>query len=162
MYILGKVLILTGWPWYHCGSNFSLLLRVKDAFLLGSYILLSIIPWDSGYSPCNWEYALLQRSKEKEPSSYTNTSFRQVLNALLVTTTPLVVQDWSLAASSTTAPKPCLPTLSWFSMKFKKKIGNLLWDQTERHGMSSHICCIFSTKDKASTYAGPPSHEQKL
>lgn len=76
MYILRRILILTGWPWYHCGLNFSSLLRVKDAFLLGSYILLSIIPWDSGYSPCNWEDAFLQWSKQKEPSTYSNMSLR--------------------------------------------------------------------------------------
>ena len=39
---------LTGSPLYHSGLNFSLLLSAKEAFMFGSYILLSIMPWDSG------------------------------------------------------------------------------------------------------------------
>lgn len=39
---------LTGSPWYHLGLNFSWDFRLKKAFRVTSYILLSTIPWDSG------------------------------------------------------------------------------------------------------------------
>lgn len=44
---------LTGSPWYHLGLNFSSDFRLKKAFRDTSYILLSTIPWDSGYRPCS-------------------------------------------------------------------------------------------------------------
>lgn len=167
MYILSSVLILTGCPWYHCGLNFSSLLRVKDAFLLGSYILLSIIPWDSGYRPCNWEYTLLQRYKEKEPSTYINRCpLDKYVQWIIYMWLPLYqyLKSTNLTASPTIATEPYLPILNCFSVRFKAKkryARNLLWDQTERRRLSSHICFIFSTNDKATTSAEPPSHGQK-
>lgn len=71
---------------------------------------------------------------------------------LLVTSTPPVAQDPNSAVSSLIASKPYLPTFICFSVRLKKKIGTVIWDQTERHCLSSHICCIFSTKYKAITY----------
>lgn len=88
--------ILTGCPWYHCGLNFSSLLRVKDAFLLRSYILLSIIPWDSGYSPCNWEDTLLQCY---DPSGYTNMFVRQTRSGNNLYVTLLQAQDYTCTSN---------------------------------------------------------------
>lgn len=165
MYILGREAILTGWPWYHCGLNFSSFLRVKNAFLLGSYILLSIIPWDSGYSPCNWEYALLQCSEEKEPSSYSSLFFRQIhpLNSHSISDFYSISSSGSKFSSIISHCFQALLSNPYLLLsEIFKKLGTILWDQTERHRLSSNICCIFSTKDKAITYARPPSHEQKL
>lgn len=37
-------IVLTGSPWYHCGLNFSSVFKLKKAFRVTSYILLSTIP----------------------------------------------------------------------------------------------------------------------
>lgn len=142
MYVLRGVFVLTGCPWYHCGLNFSSLLRVKDAFLLGSYILLSMIPWDSGYSPCNWEHTLLQCYKEKEPSSYAN---RRPLDKHVqwITYTWLLLHQY-LKTQLQQHRLPLLPSstfqflvASWWDLKID----------------------VYS---EAITYAGPPSHDQNL
>lgn len=42
----------TGCPFHHAGLNFSSPDSEKCAFKSTSYMLLSMIPWDSGYNPC--------------------------------------------------------------------------------------------------------------
>lgn len=49
---LGLLVALTGSPWYQYVLNFSFVFKLKKVFRVTSYILLSTIPWDSGYRPC--------------------------------------------------------------------------------------------------------------